>query len=534
MAFDPHKFAQAARDAGYSDDEIVAKIRAQTAPPALNLTDYSKEPAPSATGLGPSTPANIHATREADVSVRDDSGANPVTQFIHRAIPETREYQTGNGNTVPAPDDPVAHDPLAQAVIANQLGWGAGKLLEPAGRIISGAGNAATQTAATGGTPGDIVKGGIIGAAIPAAGMAMGKAARMVREGAGGQARALWEKHGGNVGPLDSGSGVAEVAGIEPSRAGVGKASAIGARNIRAGVEADFEANGSKPYAEMRQAVDYSRASKEVTDVTSLMDTITEAPKALRPAIRRELSDLGATVAPDGRIMMTHADLNEARRRLSDFAKYGLNTGPGTANIRDASFKSLANAAKVLVDEGPYAAANETYERAINMHKADRGALGLNTEPAKLATGRLKEDAKVAQLIRNVGNDSEAAGAMAERADLPGFVSRYPELERQVDLPNLIRAKEVLSFGRGGATNNLIQATEGKGRGAGVLGRTKEAIRHSTGAVAGRYAYRPAGLGLDAEEMLTSPQMANVNPILQAYLAAQQRDKERAAALNSQ
>lgn len=524
-------FMEAGRSAGYSDDELVAKVkerRAKASP--LKLTDYTKDPAPASPALGPSTPANIDATNRATVSVRDDSGENPVTRFIHRAIPETRVHEDAAGRFAPAPDDPVAHDPLAQMVIANQLGWGAGKLAAPLGRIVSGAANSATQTTALGGSPEDIAQSGVIGAAVPAAGMAMGKVARAVRNSAGGQARALWEKHGGNVGPLDSGSGVEEIAGVEPSRAGVGKASAIGARNIRQGLAEDVEKNVSAPYRAAREPVDYGRAGKEWTDVSSLIQTIGEAPEALRGTIKRELQDLGATMTPDGRVMMTQSALNDARQRLSELAKYGLNTGAGTGNIRDKSFKTLANAAKVLVDEGPYAQANDIYERGMNMHEADRASIGLKNAPAKMAAARAAEDARVAQVIRNVGNDSEAAGAMAERADVPGFVSRHPELERQVDLPNLVRAKDKLSFGLGGnATDNLIQVTKGHGIG----GHALEVMRHNLNAAMGRLAYGPAGLGLSAEQALTSSQMANVNPIIQAYLAAQKRDQERAAALNA-
>ena len=531
MPFDARKFAQSARDAGYSDDEIVAKIREHQTP-SYKLTDYAGEaaklPAPA-----PSGPEPV-----------DDSGDNAVSRFIHRAIPETRMFKDAAGRTVPAPDDPIAHDPLAQMVIANQLGWGAGKLLAPAGRIISGGGNAATQTAAMGGTPEDIVKGGVIGAAIPAAGMAMGKAARMVREGAGGQARALWEKHGGNVGPLDSGSGVSEIAGIEPSRAGVGEAGAIGAKNIRAGLKQDFEAQTGKPYREMTEKVDYSPAARELVDVSSLRGTIADrlysekTPRSVRGWLRTELDSLDAMRSPDGRVMVPQSRLNEMRQRLSKEADYGINTGAGTANIKDQSIKDIANAAKVLVDEGPYAEPNALYARGMERQATDRAALGLKDTPAWKMSGRAAEDARVSRVLRSAGNDSEAAGDLAARTDIPGLIERHPDLARQVDLPALVRAKDRLSFGlEGGATDNLIQAASKHGIG----GKAVELIRHNLDAAAGRLAYRPAGLGLVGENVLTSPEMAQItanyarpnNPIIQAYLQAQQRDKERAAALNA-
>lgn len=522
-------FAAKARAEGYDDAEIVAHIKARrgrdseqmSANSPYKPTDYADEaaklPAPQ---LTPGEAAGIPQPR-------DDSGENAFTRFMHRALPETRRYRdAATGGDAPAPGDPIAHDPTAQAVLAGVLGAGAGTLVGGAARpILSGAVNSATQTAVQGGDLEDIGKGALVGAAIPAAGRAAGAVARRIRGGEGGQARALWEKHGGNVGPLDSGSGVDEIAGMEPTRANVGKASAIGARNIRAGLADQMERDVSGPYREARQAVDYSPAAKEWADVSSLIQTVGELPEALRPAIKRELKDLGAVMAPDGRVMMTQADLNTARQRLSDLANYGLNSGPGTGVIKDQSFKALANAAKVLVDEGPYAQANDIYERGMNMHAVDRADLGLRKRPARLESGRATEDAKVAQILRNRSNDSEAAGAMAERADVPVFVARHPELERQADLPDLIRAKGKLQFGLDtGKTDNLIQKAEH----IGALRHWLEVMGHNTSAAAGRLAYRPAGLGLTAEDILASPQM---NQIIAAYQAQQQRDADRAAAL---
>jgi hypothetical protein len=91
-------------------------------------------------------------------------------------------------------------------------------------------------------------------------------------------------------------------------------------------------------------------------------------------------------------------------------------------------------------------------------------------------------------------------------------------------LPNLIRAKDKLTFGlRGNATDNLIQVAKGHGIG----GHALEAIRHNLAAATGRLAYGPAGLGLATEDAMTT----DLNPIIKAYLAAQQRDQERAATL---
>jgi hypothetical protein len=514
------KFMEMGRQAGYSDDELVAKVKERRA----------SVPAPAQAAA----PAQGGPRRGDELFQPEPNRSGPLVDVegvpLDVTRPETRNVQglsTFNHQL----------KSLAGGLGGGMLGGAAVKALpgvsalpNAAGVILEGAGSGAGASAGAAlankelPTGRDMLIGAGVGAALPAVGLAIGGVGRAIRNTEGGKARALWEKHGGNVGPLDSGSGIEEIAGIEPSRAGVGKASAIGARNIRRGLADDIEKNVSGPFRAAKQGVDYTPAGKEAVDVSSLIQTIGEAPAALRPALRRELQDLGATMTEDGRVVMTQSQLNEARQRLSNMANYGLNTGPGTANIKDASFKTIANAAKVLVDEGPYATANDIYERGMNMHAVDRSSIGLNTEPAKLKLGRAKEDARVAQLLRNLGNDSEAAGAMAERADIPGFVSRHPELERQVDLPNLIRAKDKLTFGlRGNATDNLIQVAKGHGIG----GHALEAIRHNLAAATGRLAYGPAGLGLATEDAMTT----DLNPIIKAYLAAQQRDQERAATL---
>lgn len=509
------KFMEAGRAAGYSDDELVAKV---------------KERRNSGEG-SPYKPTNYAAeadklrSRAPEYEALMARGLSPE-QAVDSVIHTDRVVAGRTPEQRRRDEDVYANDPLATMVLAGTLGAGAGSLVGGAARpILAGAANSATQTAVTGGDLEDIGKGALIGAAIPAAGRIAKGIGNRIRGSEGGQARALWEKHGGNVGPLDSGSGVEEIAGLEPSRANVGKASAIGARNIRRGLAEDFEQNVEAPYKAAREPVDYGRAGKEWTDVSSLIQTVGEVPEAIRPAIKRELKDLGAVMTDDGRVMMTHADLNAAKQRLQSLARYGLNTGAGTGNINDQSFKSLANAAKVLVDEGPYAEANDIYERGMNMHAVDRASIGLANEPAKLLKGRMTEDAKVAQILRSRGNDSEAAGAMAERADVPGFVSRHPELERQVDLPDLIRAKGKLEFG---LNPDKLRNLNTKGENPTSLKKWKDLVGMNMDALRGRYLYAPAG---GAQAVGGVAQSAETNQILAALAAQRELEKRRAEAL---
>jgi len=508
------QFYETAKREGMDDAEIASRIRArrERSSSPYKPTNYAAEAAKL-----PSRAPEYEA-----LMARGLSPEQAVDSVIHtdRVVAGRTPEQRSRD------EDVYANDPLATMVLAGTLGMGAGALLGGAAHpILAGAANSATQTAVTGGSGNDIIESGAIGAFIPAAGAVLKKAGSAIRGSAGGQARALWEKHGGNVGPLDSGSGVEEIAGLEPSRANVGKASAIGARNIRRGMAEDFEKNVEAPYKAAREPVDYGQAGKEMTDVTSLIQTVGELPEALRPAIKRELQDLGAVMGEDGRVTMSQADLNVAKQRLQSLAKYGLNTGAGTGNIKDQSFKSLANAAKVLVDEGPYAEANDIYERGMNMQEVDRASLGLSTQPAKLLKGRMEENAKVAQILRNRNNDSEAAGAMAERADLPGFVSRHPELERQVDLPDLVRAKGKLEFG---LNPDKLRNLNAKGENPTSLKRWKDLVGMNMDAFRGRYLYAPAG---GAQAIGGVAQSAETNQILAALAAQRELEKRRAEAL---
>ena len=519
MALDEleRQFYEAATREGMPSDQIASRIRArrERAASPYKPTDYAGEAAKL-----PSRAGEYQSLMERGLSPEEAVSSAHHTDLLQsgRRTPEQRTRD----------EDPVANDPLAQMVLAGTVGAGAGALVGGAAHpILAGAANSAVQSAMQGGDLEDIGKNALIGAAIPAAGTAVGAVGRRIRGGEGGQARQLWEKHGGNVGPLDSGSGVDELAGLEPTRNNVGRASAIGARNIRRGMTEDFEKNVETPFRDAQQAVDYTPAGKQWTDVSSLIQTVGEVPESLRPAIKRELKDLGAVMAPDGRVMMTEAKLNEARHRLQTLADYGLNTGPLTGNVKDASFKKLANAAKVLVDEGPYAEANDIYSRGANMLEADRASIGLTTKPAKTLKGRTAEDARVAQIIRNRNADSEAAGAMAERADLPGFVARHPDLERQVDLPDLLRAKGRLEFGLDHTkTANLHGLEEAAGKG--WLRKALTLAGDNSAAFAGRYAYRPAGAGIVADDILSSPEL---NKILAAYAAQKEQERQRAEAL---
>ena len=525
-----------AKAAGFPDDLIAERIRTrreETSPykptdyagEAAKLPRQSVDPAEAAAVMARAA-GNQRQAPEPEVDGNVDSLGDWRTAIAGTSIPGA---PAANG-----PEEARGFMRFAAGQLAGTAGMGLARAagMGPTGSaIIGGAAGGAAPAAMAGAPASEVLKDAALGASIPAIGGIAGAAGRAIRGGEGGRARALWEKHGGNVGPLDSGSGVDEIAGMEPTRANVGRASQRGAENIREALSGDFEKNTAAPYRAAREAVDYGPGGRELVDVSSLRGSVADelyaerTPQAVRPYLARELDQLDAMRSPDGRVIMTQSRLNELKQRLQDQANYGINTGAGAGSLKDQSFKSIANAAKVLVDEGPYAESNAGYAAGMSRQAEDRAALGLRKRPAASEAGRATEDAKVAQILRNRNNNAEAAGAMAERADIPGFVARHPELERQVDLPDLVRAKGKLQFGLDGSpTENLIEAARHRG----VTGRALELARHNAAALAGRVAYRPAGIGIAADNILGSSEM---NQILAAYAAQKEQERQRAEAL---
>lgn len=164
-------FWEDARTSGHSDDEIAATIKerrgaAEARLPADQITPNEL----AAAGSSPSAlRANLDQRARADkfLGNEDDQG-NAFTRFMHRAFPDSRPGAGGG----PRYDDPVAHDPIAQAVITATLGAGAGALVAGGAAVgvgrslASGAANGLTQTV-TGGAKDlrDIATGTALGAA---------------------------------------------------------------------------------------------------------------------------------------------------------------------------------------------------------------------------------------------------------------------------------------------------------------------------------------------------------------------------------
>lgn len=572
------KFMEAGRAAGYSDDELVAKVKerrnsGEGSP--YKPTNYAAEAAKL-----PSRAGEYAALMARDKDMTPEQAVDSVIHTDRVVAGRTPEQRRRD-------EDVYANDPLATMVLAGVLGAGAGSLVGGATRpILAGAVNSATQTAVTGGDLEDIGKNALIGATIPAAGRVAKGIGNRIRGSEGGQARALWEKHGGNVGPLDSGSGVEEIAGLEPSRANVGRASIRGARNIRKGLTDQFEERTARPYREaisrveaepggavpaaveaeattplpretnadvyhgdlagVRQriaerglpgidvvdtAAEQSArlpAAEQLRDASALRGKIAdrlydpETPRHIRGVLKTELDDLDAMRAPDGQVMVTEKWLDKTRRRLQQMADYGIPTGPGQGSIKDRAFKDIAKTARELVDEGPYGEANAIYSKGMRELGTDREAIGLKAKPGKNVA---VEDRRVAQILRNRNNDSEAAGAMSDPEAIAAFMERHPEFARQVDLPDLVRAKGKLEFGLDpGKTHNLIQMSEHPT----VFKKYLDLIGHNLDAVTGRLLYRPAG---GAQAIGGVAQSGEVNQILAALAAQRELEKRRAEAL---
>jgi len=225
--------------------------------------------------------------------------------------------------------------------------------------------------------------------------------------------------------------------------------------------------------------------------------------------------------------MVTEASLDKMRQRLNDDARYGVPVGgPGTGNLRVKALRDIAATAQDLVNEGPYAEANSIYRKGMTELERDRG---LMSQKAPKEGGRPPNpsEKQIAQWIRSRGADSEAAGSMYQPGSHDAFLERHPELSRQLDLPDLLRAKDKLQFSLGsGGTDNLIQATARGG--GGMTHKLIDIALHNANAAAGRLAYRPAQGLESAAASLQDPMLQK----LMAALAAQrQLEEERAQAL---
>jgi len=236
MAGDPVKLAELMRANGYSDEDIVSKLKeVRSAAPG-----YVKPPA-----FG-----------------KDEPTGGPLTvpsysleSFLKHPQGQDWTNPMGDGNA-----QEVMNTITGQALggvagkavggLARSIPWVAKSVL---GRIGAGAAEGAAFSGASGGDP---ITGAAFGGGAQTVGEALGAMGRGIQNSKGGQARALTEQHGGSVGPLTAQSGIPETEGMAPTRQNVGKISRVAAKNIREELAAQFEGKYGAPSRAARNAVE--------------------------------------------------------------------------------------------------------------------------------------------------------------------------------------------------------------------------------------------------------------------------------------
>lgn len=375
------------------------------------------------------------------------------------------------------------------------------------------------------------------GAGLRVAGEAAGGLASAVRNSAGGKARALIEKYGGNVGLFDSGSGGAfdsRLQGLTASDKDIGIASQRAAEDVLPRHRAEYEQNVQEPYKGLKAVRDKSPEGRQLRDATPLYDRLNAIAdsEALTDAEANEVGKLiqrmetkyrhapaggeGSASGETPRYMMSEQKLNEFRQKLDKLSKAG--SAKGTTTPAIAELKGVASEARDMVNEEgrPYADINQAYSEGSREYRRGRSQMGLKPKPSG------DPDVDVNKLANNVatrGHGSQTAGRKYER--LQGFKADNPQFAESLDMPDLLNAKGDLQLQVGGRKHGglLQRLPPGLELGASIPLGVGEAMMHHSPvmaagslaagalarnwpAVTGRMLYGPA---MEAETALAGP-----------------------------
>lgn len=165
---------------------------------------------------------------------------------------------------------------------------------------------------------------------------------------------------------------------------------------------------------------------------------------------------------PDGSILMTEEHLNGLRQQLQRTAKSGISTDERLNPLQQA-----ASVARGMVEEGPYAEANQAYAEGSKRFRESRRLLGINERPKTLDESQAAVS-KVKNLITRRGQNTVTAGGQEGR--LAEFEARHPQIAEEFIKPEMLRRRADISFSalpkrHGGLTERL-----GSFVGAGALG----------------------------------------------------------------
>ncbi len=545
-------------DAGLSDAEIKAAVarRKASAPPAFKLTDYAGENKAGPLSQGQQT---------ADARL----AADPLAEGD--AVMEDPRWQRLTGNT---PADAQERERQAQArgfaqfAVGQAIGPLVGGGLARAGaspaiaNVAGGVATGAVPSAMAGNGPLEIAKDAAIGGALPAVGGMLSAAGRGVLGSHGAKARQRIEAAGGSVGVEDSGSGLPEFQGRgKITDADIGDVSREAARKLLAENDRRFDVEGRQPYRAATAEIEKGQG-KNLVSIIPLrreMNRVAEDPSTdpgTRGFLRSQVAEMDAQFPIDnGRQYAPESWVNGKTSMLWERAKPGLPSGAGS--VQDAKIGTVAAVGQKLREAGPYADANKRYAEAKGESGDFREALGLKRKPSP---DENIDERRAANVLARRGQKTTTAGVQQGDKRLQELLDANPDLARVAEGPELLKAKADLQFragapGHGGMLERIgipggsvIGATAGAAAGGahgGIAGAllglgTGLAAQNAT-PIAGRLLYNPAQAAVPTGEALSAagPMAAQYaalksNPILQAYLEAQQREKERADALNAQ
>lgn len=311
------------------------------------------------------------------------------------------------------------------------------------------------------------------------------------------------------------------------------------------------------------------RGTATPEELSQLKEFESQRAKATNPGAVSGFDKLIAPLkakAGSGKILMTDPKLNGLRRYL-----YG-NTSVGTSDVRPGSEAPILGAAgstKGLVDEGPYGDVNAGFSDVYKKRQADREWLGLNKRVPKdrgadvqriarreagakfvnesaaheaasahakdetdayardfeegknrarkprtqlglsedIPSRRAVDEGALKLRLLDRGKDTNTAGG---KTDFSEYLADNPDAQKHLDLPELARARNRLSFGISPHGGDLLSVA----RLGTIHGKLRLAALNAS-PIAGRVLYPGA-----KEAALAEPDMQKLLPLLMAARAA--------------
>lgn len=312
------------------------------------------------------------------------------------------------------------------------------------------------------------------------------------------------------------------IKGLRGSTAEQGNVARQSAEDIGTQLGKRFDAEVGQPYAAGKAEMAASGADEGLMDMDPVQAAAmklmqSEAPrKSVKGAIQSEVLDvLDNYRDADGNVRMPVGKVNEFRQKLADLARVGTpETGP-----KDRQLSQLWDEAKGIVDDTGYGDLNTAYSKGKGEFQKSFRQLGAKRPMAKLPEGPgadLPRDRALNQMGDRLFRQGEKARLTGkEAADLADFAQRHPEYELTMRLPELLAAKERLSFRlpeggllpsvRGSVASNIepLEANVAE-----PIGRSMRTLGPTAGAVG--------------------------NPIMRAILADQERQQRLSDLVRSQ